>query len=884
MATVTFADNQQAQIEASVNDSQAAVTMLEYTEGLSELYSATFEFTHKVANTPLVLHDIIGTDCCVGIRSKVSNSTDWETRRIHGIIKRLSYLGEVDDPSGNTGDTLSRYRVWLAPKMWFLTQTTNCRIFQQQTVSQIVTNVLGEYGITVNVEQLTDGTPAQDFRVQYNETDFDFISRLMEESGFFYYFKHGDESVELFLSNQLSGYYIPGEAPAEAEEGDQAPIPPVLRFGNATTGSVAQHIRSWTHDCEFRPESFGHGDYNYRNAGTDLSLQSRPSTLTYPGKPTDTTASLYEYPGGFSATGGDGDAVADLTQGLNRAEVRIEEQEASHEVIEGAGSTISMSPAGKFTLAGHGLTAENSTYVVRTVRLATKKSDGTQPAAGTAVFSFFTCLPDAVAYRPPRRTPKPVVRGPQTAIVTHSTGNTDNNDELDGDTAATVNTDSQGRVRVRFHWDRTGTDSDSYATSSCKVRVSQSWAGKGYGSLLLPHVGHEVVVSFLDGDPDRPLITGRVYNSDNSPPAADGEVVSNNPNRAVVAQDEVGNVIILDADEKRVDIQNAEDKFELTVGTSVTATAGMDIGITLGCGIGINLGAAVNAELAASYSLAFGWSTSVFFGGTWNASIGADFTYAKGRYVNAGDSLGQIAFNEAADFVSKASVSLAGGSGANNSVVHASSDYLYLSYGVTDPSFEADYSMPWGLFLTALLGSAGAAAAGATAFLGATASDKGEFDGHAGGAVATGIGSVAASAAAAILLQRYASAWTTLNPSVHATPESTVILDADGVHALANVDVSLYAGANIMNYATAEFTVNSPVTNVSGDMTVAGRFEAPNILDMGNPAAAAATLQQVQAGVAAARAAAAAAAAQQAAARVAAEAAAAAQDGGEAPV
>lgn len=866
MATVELQDNDLAQIAAFINDAEVDVELLSSTEGISELYSCTIEFTLRTADVRLAMKDVIGTAACVGIRSRVSNSSVWEERYIHGVISRLRYMGELLDP--NSTSTKSRYSATIVPPLWFLTQNRKCRIFQGDSIPDILSTVLGEYSISYSFGDAEGAAlrgvyPPLEYCVQYNESDYDFVARLMEQCGISYFFKHTKSEATLYLSDSTTPYYF-------YHDDDNAQS--TLTFGNLSTGTTGDHIGAWSHDCEFRPQSYAHGDFNYENANADMRSLARASTLNFPGHHYD--HEVYEYPGVFTDSGGTGSSSEDLKYGENLANRRIEEQEGLHEVIEGNGRSIVFAPGAKFNLTGHPVAEENANWVVRRIHYTSAPDDGHTLPSGTAVFASFECLPADTIFRPPRQTPRPIVRGPQTAIVTNAAGAIENS--ADSGSKADVNTDAKGRVQIRFHWDVTD-DADS----SCWVRVSQDWAGNGYGSLMIPHVGHEVVVSFLEGNPDRPLITGRVYNSQNQPPGySNDNGVATNPNRAIVAQDEVGNKIILDADEKRVDIQNASDKMELTVGTSATATAGLNFEVTLGLGASINLGAAVTAELAASYGLQFGWSTSVFAGGTWSASFGADFTYAKGRYVNAGDSLGQISFTEGADFISKERASLVGGSTVNNSLVKADSDALTLSYGPVHASMAADYSMGWAMFGLGVAGSIGAAAAGATAFLGATAADKGEFDGHAAGALATGTASAVASIAAYALLRKYATECTAIQQPVHAVPVAQMQLNAQGAVLSSSAMVIHQAGTTMHNIATESFAVVSPEATVSGNLSVVGQFSSTNIRDLGDPAAAAAALAECQAQIAAWQADAAADAAAEEGARAADQVAAAAQEEG----
>ncbi len=786
------ASGRETNIEVTLNDAAPlGVTWLKGTEGLSKLFRFQVEF---LSSESLTVAGLMNKSAKIRIWQQASSSDVERERYVHGIVSRFTYLGQVAAP-GNASGNMKKYRAEIVPWLWLLTQKTNCRIFQGKSIPEIVGEILGEYAGTVNQQAVSGSYPVFEFRVQYRESDFAFISRLLEESGIFYYFRHTEDSYEMVLADSVTGYFACEET--------------AVRFGNASTGSTGDHIQSWEHDYAFRSGSFTYRDFDFENPTTDLTATSN-SLLSIQGADATT---LYDYPGGYKTTA-DGNAYAGL---------RMQEQEASFEVIRADGISPCFVAGARFVPANHPELSERVEFVITSVEHETSAaSEGVRSDSMMLYQNHFECIPATVPriFRPPRQTPRPFVRGVQTAIVT-------------GPDGETIHTDEYGRVKVQFHWDRVGTNTDE---SSCWIRVSQAWAGSSYGSVLLPHVGHEVIVSFLEGDPDRPLITGRVYNADNMPP----ETLPDKKNRAIVAQDDVGNIIALDADEMRVDIQNAQDKFELTVGESISATAGMDLGITLGCGLGFNLGASLGIGLAASVDLSVGMSSSVFAGGSYDASFGGSFSYAKGNFVNAGDSVGQIAFQNAAEFVSHESTMIAGGSGTNNGVVMVSSDRVVASFGPTDVAFKGNpaKALALGVFGASIAGTLGIAAAATTAFLGAKASEKGEFDGYAGGAVASGIGAIAGSATAGALLKAYAKTWSVVKQSVHAAPKSQMILNDSLGGLYSDTEVLLLSTGDVNLTAGGAVNVLAAKADMSGDLNVQGKFTSPNIEDLGDPSAA----------------------------------------------
>lgn len=814
-------NNLNTQFAAKLGATDVTVTRFEGTEGLSQLFCLQVEFSSAVAMTA---QNLIYKPAYVGVRSRISNNpADPVRERIFaGRVNRFLYRGQVAAP-GTSGNTVGRYQAQIVPWLWFLTQKSDCRIFQQKTIPQIIEAVLNPHSTQYDLSRLTATYATQEYRVQYRESDFAFVSRLMEEAGIYYYFDQtADKEFNLILADSVTGYFNSTE--------------PTPLFGEHGTASSRNHVQEWDHGYEFQPAKYALADFDYNNPDSTIRADSGNSPLNLPGS---AISELYDYPGGF----------ADSTTGQTIARIRIGEEETSYEVVRGAGVSPCFAAGSRFTLKNHPSTAENATFVVVSVEHDASGRNESLAAGQTPSYkNRFTCIPappisgsgSAVTirpFRPPRTTPRQVVRGIQTAIVTGPSGEEH------------VDTDSLGRVHVQFHWDREGRKNEN---SSCWIRVSQDWAGNGFGSVFLPHIGNEVIVSFLEGDPDRPLITGCVYNASNKPP----ETLPDNKHRTIVAQDRVGNIIALDADEKRVDIQNAEDRFELTIGTSAGATIGMNHSFALGLDSSVNLGAAAGIALAASMDFSLGYSVAVAVGGSYSYNWGGSFANAKGAYVNAGDMTGQFAYKNSADFSSNQAVTLAGGSGPQNSVLYATSDGLTLSYGMTDPKFYATPALGvlGSMFGTAVVGTLGVAAAGAAAFLGAKASEKEDFDGYAGGAIASGIGSIALSIGAGYMLHKFQKAWSLVKQPVHggALPSAAQLrLAASGAKLLGSSEVVLSAGIGgapgTVRVSGNEFRVASPESVFRGNLTVRGVLQSANILDIGQPAAAAAAAAQVAA-------------------------------------
>ena len=400
------------------------------------------------------------------IGSKVTMWIKRETAEpvpISGMVRSLS-LASVDVRG------FREYHAEIVPWLWFLSCTTDSRIFQNLTFPKIIETIFGEYGFTdYDMAGLTGSYQSLDFCVQYRETALAFISRWMEELGIFYFFRHEANRHVIVLGDQNRAFKPVVEKDA--------------LFGDQSGSNISQ----WRHSYQFRSGRYAHKDFAFKTPSQDLS--TKESSLLKLQRAS--AFELYDYPGGYTQKG----------DGQQLTRVRMEEHEAAYHTVSGASICASFFAGGKFTMTQHHLAAEEKQeYVLR--RVVHRATDYTYITANMGPPSYdntFEAFPSATKFRPASRTHWPTVQGPQTATVV-------------GPGGETIHTDKYGRVKLQFHWDRRGKKDD---TSSCWVRVSQNWAGKGWAGVFIPHVGHEVVVSFLEGDPDMPLVTGRVYNAEN---------------------------------------------------------------------------------------------------------------------------------------------------------------------------------------------------------------------------------------------------------------------------------------------------------------------------------------------------------------------------------
>ncbi|MBL8851149.1 MAG: type VI secretion system tip protein VgrG [Planctomycetaceae bacterium] len=424
--------------------------------------------------------DLISTDSAIDATAIVGKPfTFWmqpdsgTVRYFHGLVNRWQ-TGPMQSYGARS------YRAEVVPWLWFLSQTANCCVFQELTTEDILKSVFGRWSFNDYRFSLNGSYTAREYCVQYRETDFAFVSRLMEEEGMFYFFEHTASAHKLVIADASSVY-----ADADVAEVKYAP--------NVNGINV---IREWQQDYKFISGKWAHDDYNHQTPSTDLLGES--SSLVSIGN--NSKYEVYDYPGGFMQA----------SAGAARATVRMEAIEATQQVATGSGTCDSFLPGKKFTFIEHHFETEDDSYLLTSVdHSATEGLNVTAGGGGSNSYSnSFTCIPADRVIRPERITRQPIVQGPQTAVVV-------------GPSGQEIYIDDKGRAKVQFHWDRVGKLDEK---SSCWVRVSNGWAGNAWGIMFHPRIGQEVVVDFLEGNPDRPLITGRVYNHDQVP---DTDVAAN---------------------------------------------------------------------------------------------------------------------------------------------------------------------------------------------------------------------------------------------------------------------------------------------------------------------------------------------------------------------
>ncbi|MEG3050325.1 MAG: type VI secretion system tip protein TssI/VgrG, partial [Thermomonas sp.] len=413
-------------------------------------------------------------------------------RHWNGYVSRFSQTGRMASPDSD-GDIYT-YECDIVPWFWMLTQHEDCRIFQNMAVPDIIDTVFGEFAFSDYKLELTDTHPTLEYCTQYNETSFDFISRLIEREGIHYYFRHHEEGGE---SKHILVF-------TDNKDSNPALDPDEMPFHHEGHSDDFDSIRSLVRSEQMRTRNVTLHDWDYRKRG---SVGENTPTVLDIGS--DHNLERYRYPGGFVAQSGASDAAT----GKHLSKMIMEAEESSHLRYRGDSQIRTLTPGHTFTLYDHPFDEFNVEYMVLSVWHHGQNNltaGGGGGGGGGDYGNEFTMQPHDTVYRAPLTTRKGQVRGPQTAIVV-------------GPPGEEIYTDELGRIKVRFPWDRKvpGRSTDKPDDkASCWIRVAQMWAGNGYGTMFIPRIGMEVVVDFLEGDPDRPIAVGCVYNGINKPPYA----------------------------------------------------------------------------------------------------------------------------------------------------------------------------------------------------------------------------------------------------------------------------------------------------------------------------------------------------------------------------
>ncbi|WP_313474779.1 type VI secretion system Vgr family protein [Agrobacterium pusense] len=474
MASNTILEGRQVRLDLP-NGLKGFLMRAEVEEGLSRITETTIEFMSS--DIDLDLQKVVGER----LRLEIDAPKD-KVRYFQGRCVSAEYLGS----HAGRGYFRAQVRPWL----WFLTLTSNCRIFQDKSVIDVIKEIFGQHGFSDFRNTTKHPYPKRNYCVQYHETDFAFVSRLMEEEGIYYYFTHEKSKETLVLADEASAH-------KDVEDGAEI----AFHFRESQYRRKEDHVFEWRGCESIRTGKVTLQDYDFEKPKSDLkSVKALPK-----GKHAYKSYEVYEYPGRH----------ANIREGEHHARVKVEGFAAQAQRSHGISNVRQMAAGNKFKLTKHPRKAENSEYLVIHARhqlqidadvedrefidaILGPTLDFDSDNSSDIYRCIFEVQPVGMAFRAPQITPRPTHSGLQTAVVVGKPGEE-------------IWTDQYGRVKVQFHWDRLGRRDDM---SSCWIRTAVPWSGKGWGMVGVPRIGQEVVVQFEEGDLDRPLITGMVYNGD----------------------------------------------------------------------------------------------------------------------------------------------------------------------------------------------------------------------------------------------------------------------------------------------------------------------------------------------------------------------------------
>lgn len=541
-----------------------------------EYISGLFEFQIEVLSENLEVdpNKIVGKTATVTIQNK-------QERKFNGFIKSFTF-GEVK------ANNLREYRMVMVPWLWFLSQTNDHRIFQEKTTKDIVSQIFGDLGFS-DFDFRAAGGSVREYCVQHNESDLNFVSRLLEEEGIAYYFEHDDKKHKLILVDQKNAYEEVAETNLEYSKGN----------------TLDTQVTGWEHVYLFRKGKWSLNDYNFKEPKKDLNA----STKTKSEYAKNGEYEHYEYPGFY-----------DTSKGSDLVKVRLDAEEVDRNIVQGTSDCSSFFAGGQFKLAKHATSSEKGTYILVSVMHKVYDRSYFAGEEGSSDYkNEFVCIPSDTHFRPKNEHLKPTMKGPQSALVV-------------GPAGEEIYIDEHNRIKVQFIWDREGKKDEN---SSCFVRVMQAWAGNGWGTSFIPRIGHEVIVSFLDGDPDRPLVTGSVYNGWNKPtyPSKTQSGIKTRSTKEGTPQ----NFNELRFEDKKGDEQiyvHAEKNYDTQVENNQTLTVDNDRTKTIGNNESSSIGNDRSKSVGNNQSESIGKNKSIDVGDNHTESIGKNMSLSVGKNIS----------------------------------------------------------------------------------------------------------------------------------------------------------------------------------------------------------------------------------------------------------
>ncbi|WP_137297363.1 type VI secretion system tip protein VgrG [Psychromonas sp. SP041] len=462
--------NNTISISTPLGEDVLYLTRFSAQEAISQLFSISASM--YTIGTRISLDDLIGQPVSIKLKGGEGLLFSLSDRYFHGVVSYVECSGARTAAAGDDEDYLDYY-LTIQPTAAFMKKRSNCRIYQNKSVIEIVTDLFGQHNVEFK-DLTTSSYPKYDYCVQYQESDLDFVSRLLQLEGIFYYFEHTDASHTLLLVDSATAY----------EKCEQSLV-------ECNSGSLSvPHVASWQGGLSMVNGAFLQKGYDFKQPkkfpSGDNAKASMPSQEKY---------EIYDYIGESEYN----------KRAKPAADIRLEALQKDMLKSSGQSDCRSFGVGKTFTFTKH----EDSRYIGQSFLITGMRTEATQSnQTGASQFggdvyrNSFECVPSDTPYRPTALRNKPLINGVQTAVVT-------------GDAGDEILVDKYGRVKVQFHWDREGQNDSK---SSCWIRVAQNWAGNKWGAFFFPRVGQEVLVDFINGDPDQPIISGAIYNADLMPP------------------------------------------------------------------------------------------------------------------------------------------------------------------------------------------------------------------------------------------------------------------------------------------------------------------------------------------------------------------------------
>lgn len=466
-------ENSTASFSTPKGKDEFTIIKFESTEALSELFTYNIEAASKTENADL--QSIMSEKCA--IKFTLKNKSE---RVLNGTLVDAQWLGQQDD--------LYIYRFTLKPWLWLLSQRADCRIFKNKTALDIIKEIFKKEGSASFDDRTSETLQPIDYCVQYRETDLDFVLRLMEQYGIYYYFKHSDGDHKLVLCDSRSAHDQVQAAAEPSFQGDTSGYAFVPQ-GNRFPRSAVEHLTQWSTIRRLRTGKFELKDYDFEKSESDLTARAEE------GFPKAKSYEAYDYPAAYTKR----------DQGEHFARVMAQAEQAQDDRRYAGGDAASLYPGALMKLIDHPTGAEKGEYIVvratHAYGVQSYRSSGRRDEA--LYHGSYELQKSDKRFRAPIVTPRPTVYGPHTAKVV---GEKNRGEEGD------IDVDEYGRIWLRFHWDRED------GSTSCRTRVAQMWAGKGWGGQVIPRIGQEVIVEYIEGNPDLPLVVGAVVNDQHKPP------------------------------------------------------------------------------------------------------------------------------------------------------------------------------------------------------------------------------------------------------------------------------------------------------------------------------------------------------------------------------